>query len=87
MRRPVPARFYCAAEVRLGVAIADVVPAHQAIEGGRVTVPLHKAVPTGASYFIVRRPELRRRRQVKIVESWIFGGIASAQRLIASYQE
>nr|WP_306030106.1 hypothetical protein [Stappia sp. MMSF_3263] len=87
IRRPVPARFYCAVEAGLGVAIADVVLAHQAIEDGRVMVPFRKAVSTGVSYFIVRWPALRRRRQVQIVESWVVDKIASAQRIIASYQE
>lgn len=75
-----------AAEAGLGVAIADVVLAQQAIEEGRVTVPLRRAAPTGVSYFLVRRRELRRRRQVRLVEDWIAGEIASAQAIIASYQ-
>ncbi|MEN2980532.1 LysR substrate-binding domain-containing protein [Tistrella bauzanensis] len=74
-----------AAEAGLGVAIADVVLAHQAITDGRVMVPLRKAVPTGVSYFLVRRPELRRRRQVKLVEDWITAEIASARSIIAGY--
>lgn len=76
-----------AAEAGLGVAIADVVLAHQTIEEGRLAVPLRKAVSTGVSYFIVRRPELRRRRQVQVVEDWIVDEIASAQSIIAGYQE
>lgn len=75
-----------AAEAGQGVAIADVVLAHQAIEEGRVVVPLKYAVPTGISYFIVRRPELRRRRQVRVVEEWILSEIQSANSILASYQ-
>lgn len=74
-----------AAEAGLGVAIADVVLAHQAIQDGRVMVPLRRAVSTGVSYFLVRRPELRRRRQVKLVEDWIVGEMAEARRIIAEY--
>lgn len=75
-----------AAEAGLGVAIADVVLAHQAIEEGRVTVPLRRAAATGVSYFIVRRPELRRRRQVQLVEDWIVREIGSAKTVIDSYR-
>lgn len=74
-----------AAEAGLGVAIADVVLAHQAIEDGAIAVPIRRAVSTGVSYFLVRRPELRRRKQVRLVEEWIVQEIAAAQHIIASY--
>jgi LysR family glycine cleavage system transcriptional activator len=74
-----------AAAAGLGVAIADVVLAQPAIEDGLIVVPIRRAVSTGVSYFLVRRPELRRRRQVRLVEDWIVKEIASAQAIIASY--
>lgn len=74
-----------AAEAGLGVAIADVVLAQTAIEEGLIVVPIRKVVSTGVSYFLVRRPELRRRRQVRLVEEWIVKEIASAQNIIQSY--
>ncbi|MAM73492.1 LysR substrate-binding domain-containing protein [Tistrella mobilis] len=74
-----------AAEAGLGVAIADVVLADQAIRDGRLVVPIDKAVPSGVSYFLVRRPELRRRRQVRLVEDWLLAEIATARETIAGY--
>ncbi|WMD18935.1 LysR substrate-binding domain-containing protein [Achromobacter seleniivolatilans] len=74
-----------AAEAGLGVAIADVVLADQAIQDGRVIVPLRKAVPTGVSYYLVRRPALRHRRQVKLVEDWIVSELVESKAIIASY--
>lgn len=74
-----------AAEAGLGVAIADVVLADQAIRDGRIVVPLPAAVPTGVSYFLVRRPELRRRRQVRQVEEWIMSEIAAAHQIIEPF--
>ncbi|MCF1467526.1 LysR family transcriptional regulator [Agrobacterium vitis] len=74
-----------AAEAGLGVAIADVVLARQAIEDGKLVAPLDAAVSTGVSYFLVRKPELRRRRQVQLVEEWIVREVASARDIVADY--
>ncbi len=74
-----------AAQAGLGVAIADVVLAHQAIEDGKLVVPLRHAVPTGVSYYLVRRPALRHRRQVKLVEEWIVSELVESKAIIASY--
>jgi len=76
-----------AAEAGLGVAIADVVLADQAIRDGRIVTPLRRAVSTGVSYFLVRRPDLRRRRQVRVVEDWLMAEIGYARRVIASFRE
>lgn len=74
-----------AAAAGLGVAIADVVLAHQSIQDGTILTPIRKAVPTGISYFLVRRPELQHRRQVRLVEQWIVSEVVAAQEIIASY--
>lgn len=74
-----------AAEARLGVAMTDVVLAHEAIQAGRLVVPLRKAVPTGASYYLVRPPDMRRRREVKLVDEWICDEISSARDLVRLY--
>lgn len=74
-----------AAVAGLGVAIADVVLAHQSIQDGTIVTPIRKAVPTGVSYFLVRRPELQHRSQVRLVEQWIVSEVTAAQEIIASY--
>lgn len=65
-----------AAQAGLGVAIADVVLAHSAIQSGQLVVPVRRPVPTGFSYYLVRPPEMRRRREVMIVDEWIRHEIA-----------
>lgn len=72
-----------AAEAGSGIAIADVVLADQAVRDGRLIMPLNIAVPTGVSYFLVRRPDLRRRKQVRLVEDWLMEEIGSARALVA----
>lgn len=74
-----------AAEAGLGVAMTDVVLAHEAIQSGRLVVPLRKAVPTGSSYYLVRPPEMRRRREVVVVEEWIRSEIEDARALVERY--
>ncbi|KRE09721.1 hypothetical protein ASE63_04110 [Bosea sp. Root381] len=74
-----------AAEAGLGVAMTDVVLAHEAIQSGRLVVPLRKAVPTGFSYYLVRPPEMRRRREVVVVEDWIRSEIEDARALVDRY--
>lgn len=74
-----------AAQAGLGVAITDVVLAHEAIEAGRLVVPWRKAVATGASYYLVRPSDMRRRRQVRLLEDWICEEIREARALVQSY--
>lgn len=74
-----------AAEAGLGVAMTDVVLAHEAIQSGRLVVALRKAVPTGSSYFLVRPPDMRRRREVKLVDEWICHEIEDARELARRY--
>lgn len=74
-----------AAQAGLGVAIADVVLAHAAIQSGQLVVPIRKPVPTGFSYYLVRPPEMRRRREVVIVEDWISEEIKRETELPQSY--
>lgn len=74
-----------AAEAGLGVAVTDVVLAHEAIQAGRLAVPVPKAVPTGSSYYLVRPPEMRRRREVAVVEEWIHNEIEDARALVRRY--
>lgn len=71
-----------AAEAGLGVAVTDVVLAHEAIQAGRLVVPWPKAVSTGFSYYLVRPPEMRRRREVVLVEDWIRNEIENARELV-----
>jgi len=75
-----------AAEAGLGVAIADVVLADEAIRKGRLEVPINRAVSTGVSYFMVQRPELRRRRQVRLVEDWIMAEILASRKILDGYR-
>lgn len=75
-----------AAEAGLGVAIADVVLADSAIRKGGLTVPINRAVSTGVSYFMVQRPELRRRRQVRLVEDWIMAEILESRKILDRYR-
>lgn len=74
-----------AAEAGLGVAMTDVVLAHEAIQSGRLVVPLRKAVPTGFSYYLVRPPEMRRRREVALVDEWLRNEIEDARELVRRY--
>lgn len=74
-----------AAEAGLGVAMTDVVLAHEAIQSGRLVVPLPKAVPTGFSYYLVRPPEMRRRREVALVDEWLRNEIEDARELVRRY--
>ncbi|MGI6247511.1 MAG: LysR substrate-binding domain-containing protein [Pseudochelatococcus sp.] len=74
-----------AAAAGLGVAIADVVLAEQAIRDGHLIIPIRRAVPTGVSYFLVRRPVLKRRRQVRIVEEWLMDEIGQARSVVAGF--
>lgn len=74
-----------AAEAGLGVAMTDVVLAHEAIQDGRLIVPLRKAVPTGISYYLVRPPGMRRRREVRLVDEWICDEISAARELVRRY--
>jgi LysR family glycine cleavage system transcriptional activator len=74
-----------AAEAGLGVAMTDVVLAHEAIQSGRLVVPLPKAVPTGFSYYLVRPPEMRRRREVALVDEWLCSEIEDARELVRRY--
>jgi len=74
-----------AAECGLGVAITDVVLGHEAIQSGRLVTPIRKAVPTGFSYYLVRPPEMRRRREVVVVEDWICSEIEGARELVRRY--
>ncbi|AOO80591.1 LysR substrate-binding domain-containing protein [Bosea vaviloviae] len=74
-----------AAEAGLGVAMTDVVLAHEALEAGRLVAPVRKAVPTGASYYLVRPPDMRRRRQVKLLDEWICDEISAARDTVRLY--
>lgn len=76
-----------AAEAGLGVAMTDVVLAHETIEAGRLVVPVRKAVPTGASYYLVRPPDLRRRRQVQLLDEWICSEIDAARATVRLYMQ
>jgi LysR family glycine cleavage system transcriptional activator len=74
-----------AAETGVGVAVADVVLAHGAITRGAISIPIRRAVSTGVSYYLVRRPELRTRRQIIDVEEWIIKENSAALKIIAGY--
>lgn len=74
-----------AAEAGLGIAMTDVVLAHEAIQSGRLVVPLPRAVPTGFSYYLVRPPEMRRRREVALVDEWLRNEIEDARELVRRY--
>ena len=74
-----------AAEAGLGVAMTDVVLADEALQSGRLVVAMRKAVPTGSSYFLVRPPDMRRRREVKLVDEWICDEIEDARALVRRY--
>lgn len=76
-----------AAEAGIGVAIADVVLVNHALQEGRITLATDQAVPTGVSYFLVRRPELKKRRQVTIFENWLLGEIREAHAIIRSFSD
>lgn len=76
-----------AAAAGLGIAIADVVLAHQAINDGHLVIPIRQAVPTGVSYFLVRRPSLKRRRQVQIVEEWLIREIEQAKIIVSIFSK
>lgn len=76
-----------AAEAGIGVAIADVVLVNHALQEGRITFATDQAAPTGVSYFLVRRPELKKRRQVTIFENWLLGEIREAHAIIRSFSD
>lgn len=74
-----------AAESGFGLAITDVVLAHDTVQSGRLVVPLSVSVPTGMSYFLVRPQDLKRRRHVALLDEWICDEISDARRIIRLY--
>jgi len=75
-----------AAEAGFGIAMSDVLLAHDAIQAGQLVVPLERAVPSGVSYFLVRPPDLSERRQVRLFHEWICDEMADSRRVIDSYR-
>jgi LysR family glycine cleavage system transcriptional activator len=76
-----------AAATGFGVAITDVVLAHDMIETGELIIPFRKPVPSDQSYYLVRAPEFADRRQVNLVHDWICNEVNESQRIIESYME
>lgn len=74
-----------AAQAGHGLAITDVLLAHDAIEAGHLVTPLRRAVPSGVSYFLVKPPDLGERRQVRLFHEWICDEMSDSRRLIESY--
>jgi LysR family glycine cleavage system transcriptional activator len=74
-----------AAEAGFGIAMTDVVLAHDSIESGRLVAPIRQPVPTGMSYFLVRPPDLKRKRQVKLLDEWICDEISDARKVVRLY--
>ncbi len=76
-----------AAEAGIGVAMADVVLANQALADGHLRLSTEQAVPTGVSYYLVRRPELKKRRQVSIFQEWLMEETKEARSIVRSYAQ
>lgn len=74
-----------AAEAGIGVAMADVVLANQALTDEHLRLSVEQAVPTGVSYYLVRRPELKKRRQVSIFQEWLLDETKEARSIVRSY--
>lgn len=75
-----------AAESGFGIAMTDVVLAHDSIGAGRLIVPVRRPVPTGISYFLVRPPELKRRRHVRLLDEWLCDEISDARKVVRLYE-
>lgn len=76
-----------AAESGFGIAMTDVVLAHDTIESGRLVVPVRIPVPTGMSYFLVRPPDLKRKRHVKLLDEWLCDEISDARKVVRLYAD
>lgn len=76
-----------AAEAGIGIAISDVVLSDQAVREGRLSILAEQAVSTGVSYFLVRRAEIRKRRQVTVFESWLMHEIQEARNIVRKYSD
>ena len=76
-----------AAEAGIGIAISDVVLSDQAVREGRLSILEEQAVSTGVSYFLVRRAEMRKRRQVTVFENWLLHEIQEARSIVRKYSD
>jgi LysR family transcriptional regulator, glycine cleavage system transcriptional activator len=75
-----------AAESGHGLAISDIVLAHGALAAGRLVAPRQQPVPTGLSYYLVRPPNLKRKRPVTLLAEWLREEIREAEEIIAQYR-
>ncbi|MBC9208975.1 LysR family transcriptional regulator [Roseomonas aerophila] len=75
-----------AAEAGHGLAMADVVLAHSAIASGRLVTPRRLPVSTGMSYYLVKPPNLKRKRHVKLLTDWLCDTMREADEIIALYR-